>query len=140
MYSDLSNPWKYLNKGITSLGWVATGAVGVWVAVAPPETIVSVQPLWMSVSWCVLTMLGSLLGIVGELRGQYWTQMIGSLLAAAGILAYMMSVWGLVPGSLTRSAQACSLTALFIFILRQAALCGAQAYRVRRIHEDAPEV
>lgn len=141
MYSDLSNTWKYLNRGVTSLAWVATGAVGVWVALAPPETIIGRQELWVSIAWCALTMVGSFFGLIGELRGHYWTQLVGSLVATAGLSAYVLTVWALVAeGGPTRGAQASALTALILFTLRQAALCGAQAYRVRRIHETIPEV
>lgn len=139
MYADLSKTWKYLNRGVTSLAWLATGAVGAWVAFVPPETIVSRQEAWVTVLWCVLTILGSAGGLVGELRGHYWTQLIGALAATCGLSAYMMTVWAITfADGASRGAQAFALTALILFTLRQAALCGAQAYRVRRIHTENP--
>lgn len=141
MYSDLSKAWKYLNRGVTSLAWIATGAVGVCVMFVPPETVVSRQGLWVSLTWCVLTVVGAVAGLLGELRGHYWTQLIGSLVASVGISAYALTVWAMVAeGSPTRSAQAFALTALIFFALRQAALCGSQAYRVRQLHRNLPEV
>lgn len=139
MYSDLSKTWKYLNRGVTSLAWLATGAVGVWVAFFPPETVTARQEAWITVMWCILTVLGAAGGLVGELRGHYWTQLVGALVATCGLSTYTMTVWAIMlPDSLTRGAQAFALTALILFTLRQAALCGAQAYRVRRIHTENP--
>lgn len=138
MYSDLPPTWRHLNKGVTTLGWALVAGVGVWVAVAPPSTIVSQQPAWMSVSWCVLTIIGALVGAYGELRGHYLTQAAGALIAAAGLLAYVATLWALVGSEgITRGAQATAMTALFLFLLRQAVLCGAQAYRVKRLQVEA---
>lgn len=139
MYADLPKTWKYLNRGVTALAWLATGAVGVWVAFFPPETVIVRQEAWITVMWCVLTVLGSAGGLVGELRGHYWTQLVGALVSAAGLSAYVMTVWAIMlSDGPTRGAQAFALTALLLFTLRQATLCGAQAYRVRRIHNDTP--
>ena len=141
MYSDLSKAWKYLNRGVTSLAWITTGAIGASATFVPPGTVVSQQGLWVSLTWCVLTVVGAGAGLLGELRGHYWTQLIGSLVATVGISAYTLTVWAIVAdGSPTRSAQAFALTALIFFALRQAVLCGSQAYRVRQLHRNLPEV
>lgn len=138
MYSDLPPTWRHLNKGVTTLGWALVAGIGVWVAVAPPSTIVSVQTTWMSVLWCVLTIIGALMGAYGELRGHYLTQAAGALLAAAGLLAYVATLWSLVGlEGITRGAQATAMTALFVFLIRQAVLCGGQAYRVKRLQVEA---
>lgn len=138
MYSDLPPTWRHLNKGVTTLGWALVAGVGVWVAAAPPATIVSQQPTWMSVSWCVLTILGALMGAYGEIRGRYLTQAAGALIAAAGLFAYVATLWYIVGAEgVTRGAQATAMTALLVFMLRQAALCGAQAYRVKKLQVEA---
>ena len=141
MNSDLPAPMRRLDIAVRASSWAMLVGVAGAVTFAPPETIISQQPAWMTVLWAVLTGVGGLAAIVAVFRSDHWLELVGGLAVGAGLSAYALTVWSLVSlDSMSRIAQAFALTGLIGFVGVQVVRCGIQAYRVRRAYENPPEV
>ena len=137
IYADLSSFWRWANRLSLGVAWFSGVMVGVSALLNPPQTVTDVQPGWISVTWGVLTVLGSLVALYGSVLAKYQIEGVGSWVAGSGVVAYMLTVWSLVwAGSDTRMTQAWAMTALFSFVLARAVSCGSHAYRVRMAHRD----
>lgn len=142
MYSDLPPLLKWVNRLTLAGAWAFGGFGGFYALSHPPTTILSVQPVWMSVMWGILVMVGSTIAAMGVITGKNRVEESAAWFSGAGTVAYVLTLWGLVlSGETTRATQASLMTALLMFILSRALTTGAHNYRLRKVATAAiPEV
>lgn len=93
---------------------LVAGVGAVWLT---PQTISARLPGALTDIWGAFAVVGALVCLVGAMRRRYRWEMTGLPLVAGAVLIYALTIWDIVPDTLTRLAQAASVTALLLALV-----------------------
>lgn len=136
MYSSFPKRDRVAIKAALSSAWAFTAVSGVGGIFLSPNTVQAELGPHFPVISAMLLVISSLGAILGVLINRYQIEWVAAWFAAAGLLAYAITVWALVFSSTpTRLQQAGAITSLMFFYVYRIVMCSAHARKQRKVHE-----
>lgn len=136
MYSGLPPRLRRIVKAVLAAAWVFAGLAGASAAFLPTSpALLELGPFWSYTSGTAL-FVSALVAAVGAATARYRWEWVAAWGAAASLVPYTMTLWGLVfsvsPDRLTAAFLATSLVTFFVL---RALLCAAHAAKLREVHK-----
>ena len=123
-------------KAVLASAWGLSAAAGISTMLMPTSPALSALGEPWAIGSGIALFISTLVAAVGVATARYRWEWVAAWLAAASLVPYTFTVWGLVIAvAPDRMTAALLTTSLVMFYVLRALLCAAHAAKLREVHK-----